>query len=218
MAGGLEIERVGRLGRLRIFLDVARAGAGGVVVIAGLELRVGRHQQTFARPVGARIFLAEIGEFLGRVAGIAVGELGQALVVDLARRHDRLDLHLVASRRRTGSDRSENEEQPPSDAVKATISGARRAPESSRAQHALTSSTHPRRSAARPPVRRRLGGRIWRQERTAREYGAKTPEAQLSHPIRPAKNSVRAGGESRSGPAAGAPARADRRGAPSTIS
>ena len=39
--------------------------------------------------------LAEVGEFLGRVGRRAVGELGEALVVGLARRNVGLDHHLV---------------------------------------------------------------------------------------------------------------------------
>ncbi len=40
--------------------------------------------------------LAEVGEFLRRLLRRAIGELAEALVVDLARGHVRLDFRLVA--------------------------------------------------------------------------------------------------------------------------
>src|SRR6185312_16379595 len=92
---GLQVQDVIRLRRVRVVLEVALGGRFGAGVVARLIIGIGGHQLALARPVRVWILLAEVGEFLRGVRRRAIGQFRETLVVGLARRNVRRDLHLV---------------------------------------------------------------------------------------------------------------------------
>ena len=86
MRGRDQVLRIGRIGAAGMQGDVAGRRADAVVVVAGVVIGVGRHQQRFARPVGIRMLAIDLLEFLRRrLRVVLLVHQVQALIVELVR-------------------------------------------------------------------------------------------------------------------------------------